>query len=49
MNGSQWLELCELAEKHCPTVLLDLESITDETALGVLKWLRTQSEVATNG
>ena len=49
MSRSQWLELCELAEKHCPSVLLDLESFTDDTAQGVLKWLRTQSEVAANG
>lgn len=39
MNGSEWLRLCELAERHCPQVLLDLPTMTDADRWGVLAWL----------
>lgn len=41
MNGSQWLRLCELAERYCPQVLLDIPTMTDADRLGVLAWLCT--------
>lgn len=40
MTRSQWLELAQLAERHCPTMRADFPSLTDDEALGVLRHLR---------
>lgn len=40
MTRDQWIELHELAERHCPAILLDLHCATQQTALGLLVWLR---------
>lgn len=40
MTRSQWLELAQLAERHCPTMRADSPSLTDDEALGVLRHLR---------
>lgn len=42
----QWSRLCELAERHCPQVLLDLPTMTDADRLGVLAWLCGLAEQA---
>ena len=44
MSTCQWLETCELAERNCPSVLLDLPSLTDADAWGLLLWLRARDE-----
>lgn len=44
MNTNHWLELCQLAENHCPQVLLDLPALTDADAMGVLRWLRRKAD-----
>lgn len=40
MTRSLWLELAQLAERHCPTMCADFPSLTDDEALGVLRHLR---------
>lgn len=40
MTPSLWLELSQLAERHCPSMLLDFPSMTDADAFGSLLRLR---------
>jgi hypothetical protein len=40
MSRADWLELVQLAEVFCPAVLLDLPSLLETDARGVLFWLR---------
>lgn len=40
MSPAAWLELCELAERHCRAVLLDLPRFTVADELVTLRWLR---------
>lgn len=46
MSANDWNELSQLAERHCPQVLLDLPLLTESDALGVLRWLRRKADHA---
>lgn len=51
MTSNHWLELCQLAERNCPSALLDVPSLTDADAHGLLLWLRSLDDQrsASNG
>ena len=43
MGRQDWLELFQLAEVLCPTVLLDLRAMLEADAQGLLLWLRAKA------